>query len=173
MKNIKSKVVIAGASLLFLSFLFPANAFSKELKIGVVNVERIYASYNKAKKSYTEFQAKRKQLQEEYNSKLADLQKMVDNYNKEKNSMSKTQKKDALTKIVEEKNKVQTFLTDSDKKLVEENQQTTKKRLEEISTVIQTYAENNGYDIIIDKKSLPFFSKGLNITDQIISILNK
>jgi outer membrane protein len=173
MKNLKSKIVLAGAAVIFSSFFLPSSAFSKGLKIGVVNVNRIYVSYKKAQESYIKFQGKRKKMQKEYNSKLADLKQMIDNYNKNKSSMSKAQRKEALTKIVKERNKVQTFLTDTDKKLVKENQQTTKKRLEEIETVIQTYAKDNGFDIIIDKKSLPFFSKELNITDQIINILNK
>ena len=37
-------------------FLFPSFASAKNLKVGVIDVEKIYAGYEKAKQSFADFQ---------------------------------------------------------------------------------------------------------------------
>jgi len=45
--------------------------------------------------------------------------------------------------------------------------------LKEMNTVIQKYGENNGYSIILNDRVLLYGGKTLDITDEIIKIMNK
>ncbi|MGC8977467.1 MAG: OmpH family outer membrane protein, partial [Candidatus Ratteibacteria bacterium] len=45
--------------------------------------------------------------------------------------------------------------------------------LNDIAKVIQEYATKNGFDLILDKKSLPYFTNSFDISDEIIKILNQ
>ena len=170
--NIKTKAVVAGVSLILASFLLPHGASSKELKVGVINIEKIYASYEKAKQTTSEFQAERKQKQDEMDKKNDELKKMMDNYVKEKDSLTEAQRKEAETKIVAKRTEVMQFGRQTDDYLIKKNQQVTQARLQEISDTITKYAKENGFDLIIDKKSLPFFSQAFDISNTIITRVN-
>ena len=63
------------------------------------------------------------------------------------------------------------FQRQTDDYLIKKNQQVTQERLKEISDVVAKYAKDNSFDLIIDKKSLPFFSQALDISDKIIKMI--
>lgn len=172
MNSLKSKACIAGISIFFASLIFSPKAFPRELKIAVVDVEKIYNSYEKAKISDNEFQGERKQKQDELDKKTDELKKLVADYNKNKDSMKEQQRKDAQTKIIEKRNELADFKQKTDEQLLKKKQDVTQQRLKEISDVIQAYAKDNGLDLVIDKKALPFFSQGLDISGQVIDKLN-
>jgi len=153
-------------------FILPSYSADK-LKVGVVDVEQIYSSYEKAKATTQDIKTKREAKQAELNKKQAELQALVDEYNKKKDSMKDTEKKEYEKKIQEKRTEVISFTRKTNEQLAAENKKEVQARLTEIANVIQDYAKKNGYDLIIDKKSLPFFSDALNITSEIIKALNK
>ncbi|HOM27784.1 MAG TPA: OmpH family outer membrane protein, partial [bacterium] len=68
---------------------------------------------------------------------------------------------------------INTFVRLTNQQLLEENRRKTQTLLTDIAKVIQDYATKNGYDLIVDKKSLPYFSNTFDISDEIIKILNQ
>ena len=160
-------------SFCFFSLLIVSSAYSKDLKVGVVDVEQVYASYGKAKTSGAEIQGKKETKQIELAKKQTDLQVLLDEYNKKKAALKEAEKQEYEKKIRDLRTEIVTFTKLSNEQLTTENRQQVQLRLNEIAAVIQDYAKKNGFDFVMDKKSLPFFSDALNVTADIIKVLNK
>ncbi len=164
----------------FLSFVFISSMFfsciafsASHLKIGVVDVEQIYASYEKARTSVQQIQDMRDERQIELSKKQVDLQVLVDEYNRTQAAMTEEERQEMLKKIRDLRTEIITATRLTNERLTAENRQKIQERLNEIAETIQKYASDNGFDMIVDKKSLPFFTDALNISSEIIKILNK
>lgn len=156
-----------------LGLISSPKAFSKNFRAGVVDVEKIYSSYDKVKQGLTDLQAEKKPKQEQYDKLVAEIKKMEDDYKAKATKMTLSQRKEAENKIKSKKLEAQAFLEETNATILEKNRAMTQQRLKEISDVIQKYAKDNGFDVIFDKKNLPYFSAGIDITDVIIEKLNK
>ncbi|MCM8807061.1 MAG: OmpH family outer membrane protein [Candidatus Omnitrophica bacterium] len=146
---------------------------SKELKIGVVNIERIYANYEKAKSVRDEIQSKRREKQEELSKKQVELKKLKEEYDRKKEKLKGEEKEKYEKKINDLIAEINTFVNLTNQQLIDENRKKTQELLNDIAKVIQDYASKNAYDLIIDKKSLPYFNPSFDISEEIIKILNQ
>lgn len=169
MKNM-SKIYIG---LVGMIFLFASFAYTKDLKIGVVDVERVYNEYEKAKSAREEIQKERTEKQIELSKKQAELKRLVDEYNQKKSKLKEDEMKSYEKKINDLTTEINTFVRLTNQQLIEENRKKTQALLNDIAKVIQDYASKNGYDLIVDKKSLPYFSNSFDISEEIIKILNQ
>ncbi|HRR95795.1 MAG TPA: OmpH family outer membrane protein [Candidatus Ratteibacteria bacterium] len=167
----KDRVLLKFFLVIFILF-FTKLSYSKELKVAVVNVEKIYGQYQTAQDSIKKIAEERTQKQIELSKKQAELKRLVDEYNAKKDKLKENEIKSYQKKIGDLQAEIKTFVQLTNNDLVKENQTKTQQFLEEIAKVIQEYAQNNGYDIIIDKKSLPYFSSSFDISDEIIKLLN-
>ena len=147
-------------------------AQAKELKVGVIDVEKVYSSYDKAKASAVDFQKERKIKQAEMDKKQADLKALVDEYNKKKDKMRDGDKKDLEKKINDKKVEVLNYKRTTDAELIAKNRDVAQSRLKEVANAVQSYAKDKSFDLIIDKKSLPYFSNALDVSDEIIKLVN-
>ncbi|MDD3926046.1 MAG: OmpH family outer membrane protein [bacterium] len=146
---------------------------NKAVKIGVVDVERIYAAYDKAKASSEQIEKKRMDLEIELSKKQAELKVLADRYQKGAATMTDKVKQEEQKKIRDLSTEIVTFTRLTNQQLTAENKEQMQLRLNEISVAIQKYAKDNKFDIVVDKKSLPFFAAALNITDSIIAAMKK
>jgi len=146
---------------------------NKAVKIGVVDVERIYAAYDKAKASSEQIEKKRMDLEIELSKKQAELKVLADRYQKGAATMTDKVKQEEQKKIRDLSTEIVTFTRLTNQQLTAENKEQMQLRLNEISVAIQKYAKDNKFDIVVDKKSLPFFAAALNITDGIIAAMKK
>ncbi len=172
---VKTAVAARVLALFLFSFLMVSCVNNAEwrIKVGVVDIEHIYASYGKARVSADEIQSRRDEQQIEANKKQVDLQVLVNEYNRTSETMTEEQRQAELKKIRDLRTEILTFTQLSSERLTAENREMIQLRLNEIAEVIQEYARKNRFDMVVDKKSLPFFSDALNISDEIIKILNR
>jgi len=168
MKNVERILVLASAALLLIS----PKVFSKELKVGVVDIQKIYAAYDKAKKSLADLQAEKDKKQEEYNKKAAELRKLNDEYNANKDKMKDAQKKELLAKIRDAKRDLDSFKKQSDEYLVAKNQDMTRERIQEVVEAAKAYAAENGFDIVVNANTTIYFAQPLDISDAVIKKIN-
>ncbi len=156
-----------------LSFSSVSQARSKSPRIAVIDIEKVYASYKQAQATRKSLQAERSKRQAELAKKQAQLRKLREEYQKKKDSLSAKQKKEYEQKIVRLARDIRAFIRQSNTYLVNKARVLTKERLEEIAQAINDYAKKNGYDLVLDKKSVPYFKDSYDITDGVISELNK
>ncbi len=155
-------------SIMVLGVMLSSSAFAKELKVGYVDLSRLFDNYQKTK----EFDAA--------------LQKQGESFTKDRDGMI-AKIRDAQGKLAllkeEEKNKLgesiekqKTDLIEYDKQkrteLAKQRDEKVREILLEIEKIVSDLAKKEGYDYILNDRVLVYGDQTQNITDRVLKILN-
>lgn len=152
------------ATLLTLAFAFSAQA--ADLKIGVVDMNKAFAEYNKTKEAQTKLQENATKAKEELNERFAALKKLNDEVEKAAKEAqdpvmseeSRAKKRSEVqTKAQEFKSlerDIQDFRQRREGQLQSEGMQQRKGLYDEILKVVTEKSKTAGYDLVFDKSGL-------------------
>lgn len=156
-------------SALFLSTLLLSPPLrADEATIGYVDLGRAFDGYEKTKQLD-------RQLEEKSNAKSAEREHMVGEIRKMKDElelMSEKGREDRQATIDDKIRLLQEFDRDAREALKKERDEMVKTILKEIETVIQSYAQQHGYDFVLSDRAILYAGQSSDITDQVISALN-
>ncbi|WP_371372728.1 OmpH family outer membrane protein [Thalassotalea aquiviva] len=168
-KFIKSIAFTAAAA----SMLFSGASLAADQKIGIINVQSVFAQMPQA----AEIQ---KTIVAEFKDQAAELQKMEGdiNYNMEKRKrdeaiLSKKELETLTKEIIAQRQDYETkgrALQQSLKRREAEEQQ---KLLNEIMTAVQEVAKAEGYDLVLAQQSVAFFKPDADISAKVLEQVNK
>ncbi|MBU0694301.1 MAG: OmpH family outer membrane protein [Candidatus Omnitrophica bacterium] len=149
------------------SFSFTAK--SAEIKIGYVNIFEIFNEYGKTKE-YDEMLEKKKQEEEKkLDTKKKEIEKMQG-----KLSLLKDKEQDKeQEKIIQAKEEYLELKRQVFTDLKEERDKKMEEIFGDINKVIKDYAEKNKFDLIINENGLLYGSKTMDVTSQILELVNK
>lgn len=148
---------------------FSSTAFSKELKIGYVNVFEIFNEYEKTKEYDEELEKKKAEVEKQLDKKKEEIEKLqgklslLKDKQKEKEG-AKISKKMQEYRVLERK----AFID-----IKKEHYESMQDIVEDINKVVAEYAKENGFDLIIDENIVLYGKKTMDITDEILRISNK
>jgi outer membrane protein len=162
------------ATLIFvLSCFVVSNCISAELKIGVMNVQKIIVECDAGKAAKGRFDAKMKELQATFKTEEDALKDLQEEIKKKSSAWSEDKKAE---KVREFQNNGRELKAKTDqarydmKKLQDKELEPILKALEK---VVNSYGKKNGYSAIMDDKNgIIYFDESLDITDVIIKKLN-
>ncbi len=180
---------------IFFLFIF-ALTFSNlhaELKIGVIDMNRIFSEYEKTKKAQSDFENLEKGANRELETRLAELKKRVEAIDKLTADLQKTElssdlraakEKEREAKIAEAKKmdeETAAFRSAKEKNFQEEFTKTRKTIIDEIMIVVDEQTKIRGFDLLFDKSGLSagaipvvlYARPDFDISTEIITILNK
>ncbi len=144
-------------------------AMAKEYKIGYVDAMRVFEEFKKTKES-------EKALEEKAKAKDVERKKLVDELRKLKDEQALLSDKAKAEKQVILDNKVKA-LQDFDRKtrdeLVKERNDLLIGLQKDIEKVVTGYAKEAGYDIILNSRTLLYASEQYDLTNEILTRLNK
>jgi len=138
-------------------------------KLGYIDLSRTFTEYSKTKGYDKTLSDKEKTYTDERDKKVADLKAFQDKLNL-LNDKEREAKKDELA------NKVKAFQDYDRQKQTElrkEQDERMKEILKDIEEAVKKYSEKEGYTFIFNDRVLVYQNKTLDITNQIIDILNK
>lgn len=160
------------AVLIFVFSLFALNCLSvsaEEIKIGYINLAKTFDEYEKTKQ-YDKSLEKKGDKQEKTRQKLVDeIKKLKD----EMVLLSDKGKEEKQTIIDEKIKKLQEFDKETRDELRRERDDMVRDILREIDKVIQDYGKKKGYTVILNDRMLVYGNEAIDITGDIIDILNK
>lgn len=159
-------VVLLGV--IFSLALFMGSAQAAD-KLGYIDLSRTFSEYSKTKGYDKSLTDKEKTYTEERDKKVADLKAFQDKLNL-LNDKEREAKKDDLA------NKVKSFQDYDRQKQAElrrEQDEKMKEILKDIEEAVKKYSEKEGYTFIFNDRVLVYQNKTMDITNQIIDILNK
>ena len=143
--------------------------FAKELKIGYVDLAKVFDEYKKTKDA-------EKLLEEKGKSKEADRTKMIDEVKKLKDEQAllsekaKAEKQGAIdTKI----KALQDYDTKTRNDLMKERNDMLGGIMKDIEKVVNDYAKASGYDLVLNSRMLLYGSDQYDLTVDVLSKLNK
>ncbi len=158
--------VVIGAvifSLLAASF---ANAEIK--KVGYLDLSRIFDNYGKTKEydkvleeQYTRYETDRNQKVEKIQEKQGKL-----------SLMKEDEKKKAEEEVQGMINALQQYDMEQRTDLTKKRDERIREILLEVEQVVANYAKKEGYDLIFNDRVLIYGSDGMDITEQILQLLN-
>ena len=138
-------------------------------KFAFINLARAFSEYSKTK----DFD---KSLTDKENSYTAERDKKINELNslKDKFNLLNVKEKEAKKGELENKAKaIKDFINQREGDLRKEQEDKMKEVLKDIESTVKTYAEKEGYTLVFNDRVLVYQSKSMDITDQIIVLLNK
>ncbi len=163
----KKILVIGLVSIMLLSVAGTVLAQS-ESKIGFVDLSRSFDEYKKTKDFDKALEKKGDTKQEQREKLVKDIRKMRDELELMNEKARESKEKDIESSI----RSLQEFDQDAKTGLTKERDDMVRDILREMNDTIKEYGEKNGYSIILNDRVLLYGKKTIDLTDEIIKILN-
>ena len=146
-----------------------AQAGAKEYKIGYVDLAKVFDEYKKTKDSEKNLESKGKAKEAERANMIEELRKL-----KDEQALLSDKAKAEKQVILDNKIKI---LQDFDRKtrdeLVKERNDMLALILKDIEKVVADYSKSNGYDFIMNSRMLLYGGTEYDLTNEVLSRLNK
>lgn len=150
-------------------FLFSLNVYSQRLKIGYVDVFKLFNQYKKTQDYDKILEGKKSEKEKLLEEKKEKIKKMQEKLNL-LNEKEQEKQRRKITQAAEEYRKMEReFYLD----LKKERDEKMKEIVEDINRVINDYGKKHGYQIIFNKGAVLYGEKGLDLTDTILKIMNQ
>ena len=137
-------------------------------KIGYIDLTRSFDEYQKTKDLDKELENKGDMKQQEREKVVLEIRKMRE----ELELMNKNSREKKEIDIEAKIKSLQDFDQEAKTDLTKERDNMVKDILKEMSDVIKNYGEKNGYSIILNDRVLLYGDSGMDLTNEIIKILN-
>ncbi len=168
----KSSKILAIA-LLTLFLCVPFSFAKRVVKIGVVDMRKVFRESKMAQKLANDFFKEVQTKKRQVILKEKQLKSKEKKFKKEAKSLSKTEKAKKLRTLRQEAKELKNMKNDIEDQLRTKRQRIRIKIMTQIRNIINDYAKKYGYTIILPKGMLLYSQDTVDITDNIIKELNK
>ena len=167
----KSFQIIVIASVL----LFAAQgAIAADVKLGVMNVQKIIVSCKAGKAAKERFDIKMKDLQSSFKDEEADLKKLQAEIKKKSSAWSEEKKAEKVREFQKNGRELQAKTEDARFEMKQLQDKELEPILKALEKVVENYGKDQGYTMILDSKSgVIFFDKTIDLSDSIMKLLDK
>ena len=169
----RSKIIPAAA---FLCFAFGANAQTAN-KVGVISVQGAIVGTKDGQKASQALDTKFAPKKKDFDTRQSELAQMQDQYNKGGNLMSDDKRNQLARDVDEKKKRLERDMQDAQEELQGEQQKLLQSLGQRMMAVIEKYAKDNGYTMILDVSSpntpVLYASSGIDITQDIVALYDK
>lgn len=145
----------------------------ENLKVGYVDVGAVLDRYAKRQELEKALEKEKQTKQKEIDEKLKEMEKLEKEL-EAKASLLKEEEKQQREKIIKEKRKEHLRLfQQSQLEIRDWALQQQREIFKEIQEAIRSYGQENNYTLILDGREVLYGLEELDLTDQIINLLNK
>ena len=162
----RTAVVLLGA--IFSLALFTGIACAAD-KFGYIDLSRAFSEYNKTKGYDKTLSDKEKAYTEERDKKVTDLKSFQDKLSLLNDKEREAKKDDLAAKV----KSFQDYDRQKQADLRKDQEEKMKEILADIQEAVKKYSEKEGYTFVFNDRVLVYQTKSLDITNQIVEILNK
>lgn len=164
MKKICSFLLVLAIAV---SFSFPC--FSENLKIGYVDIFKVFNEYGKTKEYDKKLEEKKSNVEKTLEEKKVIIEKLQNQMSLLKED-KKAKEEEKLKKEIQAYRELEREAFTDIKK---ERDEKMKSIVEDIDKVVDDYAKENGFDLVVNSNAILYGAKTMDITSQILSISNK
>lgn len=155
------------AALIACGILATASAQAAD-KFASVDMLRVFSEYSKTKDYDKTLSDKQAAYEGERDKKVSEIQQAQEKMNLLSDKEKEAKKGDLEKKIKD----LQAYDRQQQTDLRKEQDDKTKELIKDITDTINKYAEKEGYTLIFNDRALVYQSKGYDITDKIIELVN-
>ncbi|MFC1590382.1 OmpH family outer membrane protein [Candidatus Omnitrophota bacterium] len=168
----RRKITVAAVMALAAGFLFfarPASSAEEANKMGFVDLARVFDQYSKTVEFDKSLEEKGRSKEDERKGMVEEIRKLQD----EAALLSDEARAQKQPQIDEKIKTLRDFNRDTQGALVKERNDRITEILADIQGVVETYAKENDYDVVLNSRMLLFGDQQHDITEEILSKLNK
>lgn len=160
-----------------LTLALGAYAQQPSTKVGVISVQGAIVGTKDGQKASQELEAKFNPKKKEFDTRQNELTQLQDQYNKGGSVMSEDKRAQLARDIDEKKKRLERDMQDANEELQTEQQRVLQGLGQRMMAVIEKYAKDNGYTLILDvgNQNTPvlYASSAIDITQDIIQLYDK
>ncbi len=150
---------------------------SAPTKVGVINIQSAIIGTKDGQKAAQELDAKRAPKAKEFEKRQADIRQLQDSLNRGGNAMADAAKQNLMRDIDAKTKAFNRDLEDAQAEWDQDQQKVLQELGQKIYVVIEKYAKDNAYALIVDVSSpqtpVLFASTAIDITKDIIELYDK
>lgn len=169
----KSSLVVLAA----LATGLGASAQATPQKVGVISVQGAIVGTKDGQKASQQLQVKFAPKQKDVQARQAEITQLEDQLRKGGNLMSEEKRTQMARDIDEKKKRLERDVQDDQEELQQEQQRVLQGLGQRMMAVIEKYAKDNGYTMILDVSNpntpVLYASSGIDITQDIVSLYDK
>ena len=138
-------------------------------KFGYIDLSRTFSEYNKTKTYDKSLSAKEKIYTDEHDKKVEEIKSFQDKLN----LLNDKQREEKQGELQAKAKALQDFDRLKQAELRKDQEDRMKEILKDIEEAVKKYSEKEGYTLVFNDRVLVYQTKSMDITSQIIDILNK
>lgn len=146
-------------------------------KVGVIAIQGAIAATKDGQKAIAELDSKAAPKRKELDQKQTDINNLKDQLNKGSNTLSEATKAELYKNIQQKTTSLQRDFEDAQADMDQEQQKMLQQLGQKILAVIERYARDNGFAMIVDVSSpqtpVMYASPSIDITKEIIDLYDK
>lgn len=167
------KILSTGLSFLLL-LLMTTSSYAADLKIAVMNVQKIIVTCDAGKKAKARFDKKMEELQSSFKSEEDALKEMQAEIKKKSSAWSEEKKAEKIREFQKNGRELQAKTEDARFEMKQLQDKELEPILKTLEGVVNKYGSDNGYTAIMDSKSgVIFFDSKIDISDVLVKKLNE
>ncbi len=150
---------------------------SAPTKVGVINIQSAIVSTKDGQKAAQELETKRAPKAKEFEKRQADIRQLQDSLNRGGNAMADAAKQELVRNIDAKTKAFNRDLEDAQAEWDQDQQKVLQELGQKIMVVIDKYAKDNGYSLILDVSNpqtpVLYASNAIDVTKDIIDLYDK
>jgi len=150
-----------------------ASAQGPAVKIGIIDVREIIQSSEAGRQASAELKKTVDKKKVAIQQAEDNLKKMKDALDKQRSVLKEDTIKERELEIQKNYRDYQRLVNDAKEELSAREQQLGQKMFPEVIKIIKAFGEREGYTLILDASTVPYYSKGNDVTKRIIAEMNK
>jgi outer membrane protein len=154
-----------------------AYAQTPSSKVGVISIQGAIVGTKDGQKASQDLDTKFVPRKKEFDSRQSEIAQLQDQYNKSGTVMSEDKRNQLARDIDEKKKRLERDMQDAEEDLKGEQQKVLQGLGQRMMAVIEKYAKDNGYSMILDVSNpntpVLYASSGIDITQDIVSLYDK
>jgi outer membrane protein len=156
---------------------FGVRAQQPPAKVGVISIQGAIVGTKDGQKASQELDTKFVPKKKEFDSRQNEIAQLQDQYNKGGTVMAEDKRNQLARDVDEKKKRLERDMQDAEEDLRAEQQKMLQGLGQRMMAVIEKYAKDNGYTIILDVSNpntpVLYASSGIDITQDIVSLYDK
>ena len=158
---------------LFFSLVSVNSTVAAEMKVGVMNVQKVLVNSVSGKVAKEKFDQKMGDLQSKFKAEEQELVDMQGEIEKKSSAWSEETKQLKVREFQKKRRELQEKSEDARFELKTLQDKELAPILKALEGVVDTYGKNNGFTLILDSKAgVIYFSDAVDITDQLVKELD-
>ena len=167
------RILLTGVVLLLACFA-TQSCLAADLKIGVINVQKIIITCEAGKAAKERFDAKMKELQGSFKKEEEDLKLMQDEIKKKSSAWSEEKKAEKVREYQKSGRELQAKTEDARFEMKQLQDKELEPILKSLEKVVEKFGKEKGFTAILDSKNgVIYFDETIEVSEAIVKKLNE